>query len=66
MLASLELEEGRATLRVTDHGRGIEPALLPRVFERFWLGDTSSGRTGGLGLGLSIAQHIVQRHHGGA
>lgn len=46
----------RATVRVVDHGVGIEAAAdLPRVFERFWQHEASpSNRSGGLGLGLAI------------
>jgi PAS domain S-box-containing protein len=49
-------------LRVIDSGCGIAPEFLPRVFERFAQADTSTA--GGLGLGLSIAQHLVERHGG--
>jgi PAS domain S-box-containing protein len=54
---------GRIVLTVRDTGRGIEPALIPRIFDRFW--QDSTGRDeGGLGLGLSIVQHLVQAHDG--
>ena len=52
-------------LIVEDTGEGIEPAFLPHVFDRFRqasVGD--SRRYAGLGLGLSIVQHLVQRHGG--
>lgn len=52
-----------AELTVKDSGPGIEPALLPHIFERFRQGARSSA-AGGLGLGLAIAHHLVERHHG--
>lgn len=62
---SLERLEGRARIRVRDSGVGMRPELLPLVFERFRQGDSSSRRVqGGLGLGLTIAQHIVDLHDG--
>jgi K+-sensing histidine kinase KdpD len=52
-------------VRVTDSGMGIEPELLPFVFDRFKQGDNASGREyGGLGLGLSIARQLVEAHEG--
>jgi PAS domain S-box-containing protein len=52
-------------LRVIDSGRGIEPAFLPYVFDRFQQADASSTRrVGGLGLGLAIVRHIVELHGG--
>ncbi|AZM59626.1 MULTISPECIES: sensor histidine kinase [unclassified Streptomyces] len=52
-------------LRVTDTGAGIRPEDLPRVFDRFWRGDTSRSRkTGGSGLGLSIVRQLVRAHGG--
>ena len=42
----------------------IEPALLPRVFDPFRGGRREPGRHDGLGLGLYIAQQIVQAHDG--
>lgn len=54
-----------AEIVVTDHGRGIGPSVLPRVFDRFWQEDTSSRRShGGLGLGLSIVKHFTEMHEG--
>jgi PAS domain S-box-containing protein len=52
-------------LTVADNGRGIEPELLPHVFERFRQGGGSAGRQQqGLGLGLSIVRHLVELHGG--
>jgi signal transduction histidine kinase/DNA-binding response OmpR family regulator len=58
--------DGDATaIVVEDDGCGIDPAFLPRVFEAFRQADGSSTRAhGGLGLGLSIARHIVELHGG--
>jgi two-component system sensor histidine kinase MtrB len=50
---------------VRDHGVGIEPRLLNRVFDRFWRADPSRARTrGGTGLGLSIALEDARLHNG--
>jgi signal transduction histidine kinase len=52
-------------IEVCDTGRGIAPALLPHIFERFSQGDNASTeRQSGLGLGLSITRHIVEMHGG--
>ncbi|MBY0232241.1 MAG: response regulator [Gemmataceae bacterium] len=52
-------------LRVRDDGSGIDPDLLPHVFERFRQGDSSTTRQhGGLGLGLAIVRHLVELHGG--
>jgi two-component system OmpR family sensor kinase len=48
---------------VRDHGPGIDPALLPRVFDRFVQGE-SSRSTSGSGLGLSIVQAVASEHGG--
>ncbi len=49
---------------VTDNGEGIDPALLPHVFERFRQGNVSSGRAQGLGVGLVVVRYIVEMHGG--
>jgi two-component system sensor histidine kinase MtrB len=52
-------------ISVRDHGEGMEPASLIRVFDRFWRADPSRARTrGGTGLGLSIALEDARLHHG--
>jgi len=50
-----------AKVSVSDTGPGIAPENLPHVFDRFW---QKERRTDGLGLGLAIAQGIVQAHGG--
>jgi PAS domain S-box-containing protein len=56
---------GHLEVAVQDNGRGIGPAFLPHVFDRFRQEDASfTGRTGGLGLGLSISKHLVELHGG--
>jgi signal transduction histidine kinase len=61
----LQTELGWAELRVEDQGDGVDPALLPHVFERFSRGDPSRSRnTGGTGLGLAICKAIVDKAGG--
>jgi signal transduction histidine kinase len=54
---------GVARLTVRDAGRGPDPELRERLFERFWRGPDAAGRPGS-GLGLSIVAAIVERHGG--
>jgi PAS domain S-box-containing protein len=64
ILVTLEDLGPTARVSVEDHGIGIPPARLPHLFERFYRVDGSSGRVGGLGLGLAIARALVQAHGG--
>jgi signal transduction histidine kinase len=54
-----ETEDG-FRLVVEDHGKGIEPAFVPRLFDRFSRSDSARRQAGGAGLGLSIAQSFAQ------
>jgi signal transduction histidine kinase len=57
--------DGDATIQVIDTGVGIEPAELPRIFERFYRGSLANeARGSGSGLGLAIARSIVDIHRG--
>jgi PAS domain S-box-containing protein len=59
------MENGRVRITVEDDGPGIDPAFLPHVFEPFRQADASPRRAhDGLGLGLSIARHLVELHGG--
>lgn len=59
----LEEAGGVARLSVRDHGIGIEPEAIPRIFDRFGRA-VSSRQYGGMGLGLYIVREIVQAHGG--
>jgi PAS domain S-box-containing protein len=50
---------------VSDTGKGIQPEFLPHVFDRFRQVDaTGSQRSGGLGLGLALVEHLAGLHGG--
>src|SRR5439155_27041571 len=50
---------------VSDNGRGIAPAFLPHIFDRFTQADSTVTRAhGGLGLGMAIVRHLVELHGG--
>ena len=52
-------QDGDVTIRVEDNGKGIPPENLGKIFEPFY-----TTKNQGLGLGLSIARAIMERHGG--
>lgn len=58
---------GNAVVSVRDTGEGIDPQVLPHIFERFHQADATTTRSfGGLGLGLSLVDYIIRAHGGQA
>jgi signal transduction histidine kinase len=65
VVTDMRMVDGCVEIVVQDNGRGISPAFLPHVFERFRQehGISTSG-TAGLGLGLAITRQLVELHGG--
>jgi signal transduction histidine kinase len=62
---AVTVEQGSAVISVRDNGIGIEPDLLPRVFDLFEQGTRALDRNqGGLGVGLTLVQRLVKLHDG--
>jgi signal transduction histidine kinase/DNA-binding response OmpR family regulator len=62
---SAAADRGEAVIIVRDNGIGIDAALLPHVFELFTQGERSLDRSqGGLGVGLTVVQRLVELHQG--
>jgi signal transduction histidine kinase len=65
VIIAADERDGRLILEVRDTGVGISREFLPHVFDRFQQEEGVVTRThGGLGLGLSIARHLVELHGG--
>ena len=62
---TVQREGDECELRVRDTGVGIDPDLLPHIFELFTQAERSLDRSqGGLGIGLALVQRIVEMHQG--
>ncbi len=62
---TVQQESNKAVLRISDKGVGIAPELLPHVFELFTQSERSIDRSqGGLGIGLTLVQRLVEMHGG--
>jgi signal transduction histidine kinase/ActR/RegA family two-component response regulator len=62
---SVAHEGGEAVLRVRDFGVGLEPDLLPHMFDLFVQGSRTLDRSqGGLGIGLTLVRQLVELHGG--
>ena len=59
----LQIEGGRALVRVRDHGAGVPEADRPHIFERFYRSPAARG-TPGTGLGLPVSKEIARLHGG--
>lgn len=62
---SLERVNGHASLKVADHGGGVPEGELANLFRPFYrVGEARERKTGGIGLGLAIAERAVKAHKG--
>ena len=61
---ALHRDDGRAVLEVSDTGRGISDADLPRIFDRFYRAAADQEGVRGTGLGLAIVKRFVEVHSG--
>jgi len=59
----VEVRLRSGTITVRDHGPGIDPADLPRVFDRFYRAPAARSLPGS-GLGLAIARRVIEGHGG--
>jgi PAS domain S-box-containing protein len=60
-----EKSGGSVVIAIEDTGIGIAAGQLTQIFQRFWQGDgTCTREHGGLGIGLALAQHVVELHGG--
>jgi signal transduction histidine kinase len=65
VVVRVEATEAEVTVEVCDRGIGIEPSMLPRVFDLFAQASTAIGRQdAGLGIGLTVVKRLVQDHGG--
>lgn len=65
VVVSAKYDANETTITVQDSGLGLAPDDLTRIFERFYRVDKSRQRSsGGNGIGLTIAKHLVQAHGG--
>jgi CHASE2 domain-containing sensor protein/signal transduction histidine kinase len=61
---SRDASSSQIAVTITDHGKGIAPDILPRLFARFVTDGEQKGRAKGTGLGLTFAQAVINRHGG--
>jgi len=60
----LRTEDGEVQTVVTDHGRGVPPGDVERLFDPFFRGSEARARTQGFGLGLPLLRQVARAHRG--
>jgi signal transduction histidine kinase len=61
---TLESADGEVRAMVTDHGRGVAPADVDRLFDPFFRGSEARAKTQGFGLGLPLLRQVARAHGG--
>jgi len=61
---NIEPADGYVRISVRDNGDGIDPAIQPYIFDRYYRADHKGKKYSGLGLGLYISSEIIKRHAG--
>ena len=62
-----ESHGGEVVFRVRDSGDGIDPGMLPHVFDPYWQVERTFDRSqGGLGIGLALVRKLAELHEGSA
>jgi signal transduction histidine kinase/CheY-like chemotaxis protein len=62
-----DASQGQAVVAIADQGAGLDPSIIPHIFEPFVQADRSLDRpNGGLGLGLALVRGLVRLHGGAA
>ena len=62
-ITQLVVDDNTARIEITDTGKGIEPELLPLIFDRYYRAEKSKREVIGTGLGLSIVKQILKQHN---
>jgi PAS domain S-box-containing protein len=64
-LSTKNNEAHQIVIEITDNGIGIDPALIPKIFDAFEQGGRIvTSKYGGLGLGLAVSKRVIDLHHG--
>lgn len=62
---TLAAKNGKAVVKISDHGGGVPEDELEQIFRPFYrIGEDRTRKTGGIGLGLAIAERAVKAHRG--
>ena len=64
ILVRVEQQGSNAAVAIQDHGIGIAPDQLPRLFDRFHRAAPATSATAGLGIGLYVARELITAHGG--
>ena len=64
VLVKLEASDRLVEVSIIDHGVGIPPDALPRVFDRFYRAPGTAGHVRGMGVGLHLCKQLIEAHGG--
>jgi signal transduction histidine kinase len=59
VLSASQPEAGHVRVAIRDSGKGIDPTIMPRLFDAFF-----TTKQTGMGMGLAIARSIIEKHSG--